>query len=124
MPCGLILVQFKDIYMYAFEIQPFITTFLFYSIVVQSHSDAIGIFVSHIVNPSTLKNKFITLVEYIEYKLLKLDNKKLEAQWWQDCEKKIAQYVGKKMHDFDGIVVPKVERRKWACWHPFLTSSQ
>jgi len=110
--------------MYAFEIQPFITTFLFYSIVVQSHSDAIGIFVSHIVNPSTLKNKFITLVEYIEYKLLKLDNKKLEAQWWQDCEKKIAQYVGKKMHDFDGIVVPKVERRKWACWHPFLTSSQ
>ncbi len=65
------------------------------------------------MNPSTLKDKFIALVEYIEVKLLKLDNKKLEAQWWQDHEKKIARYLEKKMHDFDGIVAPKVQQRKW-----------
>jgi hypothetical protein len=61
------------------------------------------------MNLSILKDKFIALVEYIEYKLFKLDNKKLETQWWQDHEKKIAKYVENKIHGFDGIVAPKVE---------------
>ncbi len=63
--------------------------------------------------PFNFQDEFIALVEYIEYKLLKFDNKELEAQWWQDREKKIAQYPKKKMHDFDGIVAPKVQQRKW-----------
>ncbi len=37
--------------------------------------------VSHVINPATLNNKFQTLVEYVEYKLFKNNNKKLEAQW-------------------------------------------
>jgi hypothetical protein len=37
--------------------------------------------VSHVINPTTLDNKFKTLVEYVEDKLLKNNNKKLEAQW-------------------------------------------
>ncbi len=72
------------------------------------------------MNLSILKDKSIALVEYIEYKLLKLDNKKLKAQWWQDCEKKITQYVKNKIHGFDGIVAPKVEQRKWGKLAPIL----
>ncbi len=56
------------------------------------------------------------LVEYIEHKLLERYNKKLEAQWWEEHEKKILEYMDKKMHNFDAVVVLKVERRKWG-WH-------
>jgi hypothetical protein len=37
--------------------------------------------ISHVINLATLDNKFKTLVEYVEYKLLKNNNNKLEAQW-------------------------------------------
>jgi hypothetical protein len=59
------------------------------------------------------------LVEYVEYELLEQDNKKLEAQWWEECEKRIVTYVENKMQDFDQIVAPKVERRKWG-WYPLF----
>ncbi len=44
--------------------------------------------VSHVINLVTSNNEFKTLVEYVEYKLLKRNNKKLQAQWWEECEKK------------------------------------
>jgi hypothetical protein len=53
--------------------------------------------VNHVINPTTLDNEFKTLVEYVEYKLLKQDNKKLETQWLEEREKKIATYVENKM---------------------------
>jgi hypothetical protein len=40
------------------------------------------------VNPSTLEDEFITLVQHIEYKLFKRNNKKFETQWWQNHKKK------------------------------------
>ncbi len=53
--------------------------------------------VNHVINLATLDNEFKTLVEYVEYKLLEQDNKKLEAQWWEEREKKIAMYLENKM---------------------------
>jgi hypothetical protein len=53
--------------------------------------------VNHVINLATLDNEFKTLVEYVEYKLLEQDDKKLEAQWWEEQEKKIATYVENKM---------------------------
>jgi hypothetical protein len=37
--------------------------------------------VSHVINLAISNNKFKTLVQYVEYKLFKQNNKKLEAQW-------------------------------------------
>ncbi len=75
-----------------------------------------NIFVTHVVNPATLEDEFHALVEYIEHKLLKRNNKKLEAQWWEEHDKRILGYMDNKMHNFDVIVVPKIEQRKWG-WH-------
>jgi hypothetical protein len=69
--------------------------------------------VNHVINHATSNNKFRTLVEYVEYKLLERDNKKLEAQWWEEHEKRIAMYVENKLQDFYQVVAPKVEQRKW-----------
>jgi len=33
----------------------------------------------------------------------------VEAQWWEEHEKRIATYVENKMKDFDQVVAPKVE---------------
>jgi hypothetical protein len=71
------------------------------------------------VNHATSEDEFRALVEYIEHKLFKQNNKKLEAQWWEEHEKTFLKYVDKKMHDFDPIVAPKFERRKWG-WHPLF----
>jgi hypothetical protein len=79
-----------------------------------------NMFVSHVINPATLDNEFKTLVEYVEYKLLKWDNKKLETQQWEEHEKKFATYVENKMQDFDGVVDLEVEQRKWG-WHPLFS---
>jgi hypothetical protein len=68
--------------------------------------------VNHVINLATLNNKFKTLVEYVEYKLFKWNNKKLEAQWWEEREKRIALYVENKMQDFDQVVTLEVEGRK------------
>jgi hypothetical protein len=65
--------------------------------------------INHVINPTTLNNKFKTLVEYVEYKLLEWDNKKLEAQWWEEHENKIVTYIENKMQDFDQVVVLEVE---------------
>ncbi len=78
-----------------------------------------NIFVSHVVNLATLEDEFHALVEYIEHKLLEQNNKKLEAQWWEEREKRIVEYVDNKMHNFDAIVAPKIERRKWGL-HPLF----
>jgi hypothetical protein len=45
--------------------------------------------VSYVINFATSNNKFKTLVEYVEYKLLERNNKKLEAQRWEEHEKRI-----------------------------------
>jgi hypothetical protein len=47
----------------------------------------VNIFDTHVVNPATLEDEFHALVEYIEHKLLKRNNKKLEAQWWRSVKK-------------------------------------
>jgi hypothetical protein len=78
-----------------------------------------NIFVSHVVNLATSKDEFHTLVEYIEHKLLERNNKKLEAQWWEEREKRIVEYVDNKMHNFDIIVVLEMKQRKWK-WHPLF----
>jgi len=31
---------------------------------------------------------------------------------WEECENRIVEYVDNKMHDFDGVVAPRVERKK------------
>jgi len=62
--------------------------------------------ISHVINPTTSNKKFETLVEYVEYKLLEWNNKKLEAQWWEEHEKGIVTYIENKMQDFDQLVVP------------------
>jgi hypothetical protein len=68
--------------------------------------------VSHVINPSTLNNKFKTLVEYVEYKLLEWNNKTwspmVGGAWKKDC-----YYVENKMQDFDQVVILEVEGRKW-----------
>jgi hypothetical protein len=68
--------------------------------------------VSHVINLTTSDNEFKTLVEYVEYKLFKQNNKKLEAQWWEEREKRITTYVENKMQNFDQVVAPNVEQRK------------
>jgi hypothetical protein len=45
--------------------------------------------VNHVINPITSNNEFKTVVEYVEYKLLERNSKKFEAQWWEECEKRI-----------------------------------
>jgi len=72
-----------------------------------------------VVNLTTLEDEFRALVEYIEHKLLEQNNKKFEAQWWEEHEKRILKYVDKKMHNFDAVVVLEVEQRKWG-WHPLF----
>jgi hypothetical protein len=72
-----------------------------------------------VVNLATSNDEFNKLIDYIESKLFEQDNKKLEAQWWGECEKRISKHVDNKMRDFDAIVAPKVERRKWG-WHPLF----
>jgi hypothetical protein len=79
----------------------------------------VNISINHVVNPATSEDEFHALVEYIEHKLLEWNNKKLEAQWWEECEKKIVEYVDSKMHNFDVVVVRKIERKKWG-WHPLF----
>jgi hypothetical protein len=76
----------------------------------------VNISVTHVVNPTTLEDEFHALVEYIEHKLQEQNNKKLEAQWWEECEKRIVEYMDNKMHNFDVIVAPKIEQMKWG-WH-------
>ncbi len=49
------------------------------------------------VNPATSNDEFNKLIDYIEYKLFEWDNKKLEAQWWEECEKRIFEHVDNKM---------------------------
>ncbi len=78
-----------------------------------------NVFVNHVVNPATSEDEFHALVEYIEHKLLEQNNKKLEAQLWEDHEKRIVEYVDNKMHNFDAIVAPGIEQRKWG-WHPLF----
>jgi hypothetical protein len=72
-----------------------------------------------VVNLVTSEDEFHALIEYIEHKLLEKNNKKLEAQWWEKCEKRIVEYVDNKMHNFDAIVAPEIERIKWG-WHPLF----
>ncbi len=86
---------------------------------IESQQNAISMDVSHVINPATSNNESKTLVEYVEYKLFKQNNKKLEAQWWEEHEKRIVMYVENKMQDFDQVVILKVEGRKWG-WHPFF----
>jgi hypothetical protein len=78
-----------------------------------------NIFVNYVVNLATLEDEVYALVEYIEHKLLEQNNNKLEAQWWEEYEKKIVEYVDNKMHNFDAIVVLEIKQRKWG-WHPLF----
>jgi hypothetical protein len=71
------------------------------------------------VNPATSKDEFHALIEYIEHKLLERNNMKLEAQWWEECEKRIVEYVNNKLHNFDVVVALEIEQRKWG-WHPLF----
>ncbi len=71
------------------------------------------------VNSITLNDEFNRLVDYIKYKLLEQDNKKLDAQWWEEHEKRIAKHVDNKMRDFNGIFAQEVGQRKWG-WHPLF----
>jgi len=66
-----------------------------------SQQNTISITISHVVNLITLDDEFNKLVDYIKYKLLEQDNKKLEAQWWEEHGKRIAEHVDNKMQDFD-----------------------
>jgi hypothetical protein len=75
--------------------------------------------VSHVINPATSDNELKTLVEYVEYKLLKQYNEKLKAQWREECERRIVTYIENKMQKIDGIVALKVEQKKWN-WHPLF----
>jgi hypothetical protein len=56
-----------------------------------------NIYINHVVNLATSKDEFHALVEYIENKLLEQNNKKLEAQWREECEKRIVDYVDNKI---------------------------
>jgi hypothetical protein len=78
-----------------------------------------NISVSYAMNPATSEDEFYTLVEYIEHKLLERNNKKLEAQWLEEYEKKIVEYVDNKMHNFDAVVALEIKQRKWR-WHPLF----
>jgi hypothetical protein len=51
----------------------------------------VNIFVSHVVNLATSEDEFHTLIEYIEHNLLEQNNKKLEAQCWEEHEKRIVE---------------------------------
>jgi hypothetical protein len=59
--------------------------------------------------PMTSNNELKTLVEYIEYKLFERVNKKLEAKWWEEREKRIATNVENRMQGFDQVVALEVE---------------
>jgi hypothetical protein len=49
--------------------------------------------VGHMMNLETVDHEFILLVDYIKYKLLEQDNKKLGQQWAHEHMKKMAKYV-------------------------------
>ncbi len=64
------------------------------------------------MSPIILKDEFHTMFDYIEHKLHEWDNKKFQDESWEECEKNSVEYVDNKMQDFDGVVVPRVERKK------------
>jgi hypothetical protein len=73
--------------------------------------------VGHMMNLETVDHKFILLVDYIKYKLLEGDNKKLKQQWVHEHTKKMAKYVEEQMQEFDKLHAVKLKERKWG-WHP------
>ncbi len=70
------------------------------------------------MNLATSNDEFNKLISYIEYKLFKWDNKMFEAQWWEECEKRIYEHVDNKMWNFDAVIL-EVEWRKWG-WQPLF----
>lgn len=122
MPCGWIIVQFKNSYTCCLEIQSLTLIALpFCNIVAQSHN-VININVSHVVNPSTLEDEFITLVQHIEYKLFKRNNKKLETQWWRDHKKGLYIMHRTKWMTLMELLLQKLNKRINGVDTHFLTS--
>jgi len=39
--------------------------------------------------------------------------KRFKAYWWEENEKRISKHVDIKMQDFDVVVAPKIEQKKW-----------
>jgi hypothetical protein len=73
------------------------------------------------MNPKIVNEKFMSLVDYIKYKLFEQDNKKLEAQWATKIHRKDVEEVihaKRQMQKFDELHVLEVKERKWG-WHPF-----
>jgi hypothetical protein len=64
---------------------------------INSQHNAMNIFFDHVLNLATSEDEFHALVDYIEHTLWKCNNKKLEAQWWEECGKNIVEYVDNKM---------------------------
>ncbi len=121
MPCGWILVQFKDIYMCSFEIQPFITTFLFYNIVVQSHN--VMQLVSLLVTLWTLqlwKTNSLHWLNILNISYSNLIIRSLKHNGGKIVKRRLPIMWKTKCMTFDEIVVPKVERRKWGMLAPIL----
>jgi hypothetical protein len=46
-----------------------------------------------VMNPEIVDHEFALLVDYIKYKLLEQNNKKLEQQWAHGHMEKMAKYV-------------------------------
>jgi len=69
------------------------------------------------MNLEIVDEEFTSLVEYINYKLLKRDNEKLEAQWAKEHVEKMVNYVDKQMQDFDILHATKVEERNGVSIH-------
>jgi hypothetical protein len=45
------------------------------------------------MNLETMDEEFMSLVDYIKYKLFERDNHKLEAQWAKEHVEKMADYI-------------------------------
>jgi hypothetical protein len=74
------------------------------------------------VNPSTLEDEFITLVQHIEYKLFKRNNKKLETQWWQDHKKGLYNMHRTKWMTLMELLLEKLNKKINGVDTHFLTS--
>lgn len=53
--------------------------------------------IGRVMNLEIMDHKFALLVDYIKYKLLERNNKKLEQQWVHAHMEKMAKYVEKWM---------------------------
>jgi hypothetical protein len=51
--------------------------------------------IGRVMNLEIVNHKFTLLIDYIKYKLLEQNNKKLEQQWVHEHMEKMAKYVKK-----------------------------